>query len=349
MIQRVGIAVCTLICCVLMCPVREARAQEPGHTPELLIVLAPQAHYGPFPTAADFMDMFQPDAPWKDAASHVQVFQISMSYLKDSSQEIIDTIVADLKRRGIALGLAGGSINISAKNSPCGGAGKLEGYALATGAEMVSQHIKAAHGELKYVAMDEPLYYGHYYTQREGKVDGCHSSIHEVMALSKETLSVYVREFPDVVIGDVEPTGHLDEEPGWQSDLTEWATEFRTAMGKPLAFLDLDVVWNRPHAVEDAVQIVHFAQQLQQQGLLGKIGIIYNGAKQDTSDKSWVADARKHVSLMEGKYELRPERVIFQSWHPNPTHALPDSARDTLTSLVNFYFTPAVKQLRGEK
>jgi hypothetical protein len=28
---------------------------------------------------------------------------------------------------------------------------------------------------------------------------------------------------------------------------------------------------------------------------------------------------------------------------------MPDSAQDTLTSLVNFYFTPAVKALRGEK
>ena len=43
------------------------------------------------------------------------------------------------------------------------------------------------------------------------------------------------------------------------------------------------------------------------------------------------------------------DQAIYQSLQINPTHSMPDSAQDTLTSLVNFYFTPAVKALRGEK
>ena len=53
-----------LIGCVLECvtPPTHAQAQTPPSG--RLIVLAPQAHYGPYPTAADFNDMFQPDAAW---------------------------------------------------------------------------------------------------------------------------------------------------------------------------------------------------------------------------------------------------------------------------------------------
>jgi hypothetical protein len=55
-------------------------------------------------------------------------------------------------------------------------------------------------------------------------------------------------------------------------------------------------------------------QQLQQQGLLGKIGSKYTGSLHETSDRSWAASAREHVLLVEKKLKLRPERVIFQSW-----------------------------------
>jgi hypothetical protein len=101
--------------------------------------------------------------------------------------------------------------------------------------------------------------------------------------------------------------------------------------------------------VENALAFYKFAQQLQQQGLLGRVGMKYDGTGQDRTDKAWTKDAREHVFLMEKKYEVRPDQVIFQSFQFSPTHAMPDSANDTLTSLVNFYFTPAVKALRGEK
>jgi hypothetical protein len=43
--------------------------------------------------------------------------------------------------------------------------------------------------------------------------------------------------------------------------------------------------------------------------------------------------------LMEGQNKLRPEHIIFQSWTPNPTHAMPASDPNALTSLVDFYLS----------
>jgi hypothetical protein len=40
---------------------------------------------------------------------------------------------------------------------------------------------------------------------------------------------------------------------------------------------------------------------------------------------------------MERYYGLRRDQTVFQSWHPHPAHALPETSRDTLTSLVDFY------------
>jgi hypothetical protein len=227
--------------------------------------------------------------------------------------------------------------------------GNVEGYRTVAVAEEIVRKIKAAHGELKYLVMSEPIYYGHFFTGRLGAGLGCHSTVHEIMALSKPTLDVFLREFPRMTIGELELTSYLDGEPTWQVDMQEWAEEFRAVMGTPLSFMHVDVQWAQPDGVENALGFYKFLHQLQQQGLLGRVGMKYDGTGQDRTDKAWTKDAREHVFLMEKKYELQPDQVIFQSFQFSPTHAMPDSANDTLTSLVNFYFTPAVKALRGEK
>jgi hypothetical protein len=315
-----------------------------GHQREIWLV--PQGINHP---AVDFAAMFQPDAPWQDAASHVDVFTLYAGFILEATQDQIDAVVSDLSRRGIALALETGVINVP--HNPaygCGGMGNVEGYRTVGVAEEIVRKIKAAHGELKYLVMSEPIYYGHYYTGHLGGL-GCHSPVHEIMTLSKPTLDVYLREFPRMTIGEIEPTSYLDGEPTWQVDMQEWADEFRAAMGTPLSFMQVDVQWTQPDSVDNALAFYKFLQQLQQQGLLGRVGMKYDGTGQDRTDKAWTKDARDHVFLMEKKYELRPDQVIFQSFQFSPTHAMPDSANDTLTSLVNFYFTPAVKALRGEK
>jgi hypothetical protein len=61
------------------------------------------------------------------------------------------------------------------------------------------------------------------------------------------------------------------------------------------------------------------------------------------SNNGDVQAAREHVLLMEGKNKLRPDHVIFQSWTPNPTHAMPETDPNALTSLVDFYFSKQEK------
>jgi hypothetical protein len=133
------------------------------------IWLAPQGINHP---SVDFAALFQPDAPWKDAASHC--------------------------------------------------------------AEDQSRPWRAQVRRYERAVLLRTLLPG---TSAQGL--GCHSTVQEIMALSKLTLSVYPQEFPGIVIGEVEPTSYIDGEPGWQVDLQEWAAEFRAAMETPIAFIKL--------------------------------------------------------------------------------------------------------------
>jgi hypothetical protein len=304
------------------------------------IWLAPQASVPPSPLnrAADFLDMFDPDAPWQQAAAHVEVFKFYASYLGAAPQDHVDKIVADLNRRRIAIALEAGVINIGPKstNPPCGGFGLVEGYGIPPVAMDISKKVKKAGGEIKYLTMDEPLWYGHYYKGRPGGQPGCRSPIDEVIKLIEPTLNVYIEQFSNIVVGEAEPTD-LAEQPNWQADLSTWSTRFHEATGRPLGFLQFDVLWDRPNEDKVVTAFFRYAETLKRQGYLGKTGIIYNGSPRQKTDESWIRSAQDNILSIEVKDALRPDQAIIQSWLPNPTHTMPDSSSSALTSLVNFY------------
>jgi len=328
----------TLALCTVALVVGAATAQPAAAEPEVWFAppgLGPQR-----PSAADFSDLFTPEAPWKAAASHTQVFKFYSGYLLGAPQAQINAMVADLNRRHIAIAVEIGVMDVP-HNPPsgCGGMGNVEGYGIAARATRISQMIKAAHGEIKYIAMDEPFYYGHYFTSAPGKGLGCHSPIEQIAQLVKPTLTNFIQEFPDVAIGEIEPTLFVGDQPNWRADLMAWATTYRATMGRPLAFYQLDVEWPRPGGAQEALAAYRAAEQLRDHGLIGEIGVIYNGTFQDKTDAAWVEDAENHTRIIEGQFKLHPDQVIFQSWNANPTHVLPETAPDTMTSLVDFYFS----------
>jgi hypothetical protein len=288
--------------------------------------------------AVDLMDLFKPDAPWQEAASHTKVFMLYASYLSRAPQEEIDTIVADLNRRYIPIALAVGVMNVGPKstNPPCGGLGQVEGYGIPKLAAANSEKIKKAGGVIHFIAMDEPLWFGHYFKGRPGGQPGCRSSVDQILELIKGPLSVYAKEFPNIVVGDTEPTD-IAEQDHWKDDLSAWANGFRHQTGRPLAFMHIDIPFNRPGEEGFAVEFYRYAERLKQQNLLGAIGVIYDGTPTDTSDESWILDAKEHIHVIEDKHGLHPDQVLIQSWQAYPQHVLPESSPGSLTGLVNFY------------
>jgi hypothetical protein len=309
-----------------------ARAQE--------VWLAPQASVPPsrLHRAVDFMDMFRPDAPWGATAARVRVFKLYAPFVSAASQEQVNAIVDDLGRRHIAIALEAGPMNIgpASTHPACGGLGLVEGYGVPAQARVIADKIKRAGGVIRYIAMDEPIWFGHYFPGKPGGQPPCHDSVGQIARLVVPTLSAYIEAFPTVTIGDIEPTA-IAEQPGWRAVMADWAKAYQATMGRPLAFIHLDVAWARPAAAKTALDMFAFSESLKQQGLVEKVGIIYDASDSDLGDVAWVREAHAHIRFLEMDNGLRPDQVIFQSWMTSPTHALPETAPDTLTGLANAY------------
>ena len=342
--------IAVLLVCVALASVSssyghdERQRQEEHHE----IWIGPQSlPPAPLSQDIDFLEMFTPDARWKFAATHTQVFKLYASYLGHAPQEQVNRVIADLARRHIEIALETGVLDVGPanRNPPCGGLGIVEGYGTPAQAARISQILKAAGGTVKYLVMDEPFYFGHY----SSRPHTCHSPIRVVLDQMVPTLDRYLQEFPDMVIGEVEPT-RFPAYNNWQEDWQTWTTGFAAAMGRPLAFVQLDIPWSddRGHVPGadrvskqpgDTLEFYQYLVELERRRLVRGIGIIYDGTPNDATDAAWVQDTKQHEILLEKKYDLRPDQDIFQSWMAHPTRALPESQPDTLTSLI-VWFVP---------
>jgi len=321
---------------------------------------APQIWFGPasrYSTAeqprlraVDLMDMFRPAAPWQNAASHIQVFRISPDFFhrfgKESNQDEVNAVVADLKRRRIAIAVEIGVINLIPGSCPDN---IQEGYGTVSEARKIIAMVKLAGGEIQYLNMDELLNFGHYF-ERSASKTGCQLPISQIISRSMEMLNLFRQEFPNIVIGETEPTAmmreqghdHIAERPDWKDGMLQYYTQFRAALGQPLDFLILDPQWEfkRGSVAQDVAAFYRYAEGLKQRGLIERIGMMYNGGGPfDKTDGAWIRAARDHMAIVEQNYRPRPDIIAFFSWQDNPWHALPDDASaNTLTGLVTYYF-----------
>jgi hypothetical protein len=303
------------------------------------IWIAPQASVPPSPLnrAVDFLDMFDSGASWRNAAQVIAVFKLYGSYLEHAPQEQVNKIVQDLNRRHISIAVEAGVMNNPEATKPaCGGHG-VEGYSTTARAKLISKKIKNAGGLIAYVAMDEPLWFGRYYKGLPGKQPGCRHSIEQVLDLVMPVLRVYREEFSTVKIGDIEPSG-VGYQPEWKDDLGKWLSGLRDRLGRSISFMQLDVPFSAgSQQVTAALSFYNQLEVLRAQNLVGNIGIIYNGMPNDRTDKDWIDSAKSHIRLFEHDYKLHPQQAVIQSWAPRPTHALPETAPESLTGLVLYY------------
>lgn len=310
------------------------------------IWIAPQASVPPSPLnrAVDFLDMFKSDAPWRNAAQVISVFKLYGSYLEHAPQDQVNLIVENLNSRHISIAVEAGVMNTPVANPACGGPG-VEGYSTISRAKLISEKIKKAGGSIAYVAMDEPLWFGRYYKGLPGKKPGCRLSIEGVIDLVMPVLRIYRDEFPTVTIGDIEPSG-VAYQPEWETETRRWLRGLRERLGSRISFMQLDVPFSAgSQQVAAALRFYDLLEALRAENLVGAIGIIYNGLPTDRTNREWIDNAKSHIKFFEDDHKLRPQQAIIQSWAPRPTHALPETDPDSLTSLALYY----ASQLRGPK
>lgn len=277
--------------------------------------------------ANDYLQLFEPGAPWQQALRRVQVFQFSKRFIEQSNQDTLSHIIAFLNQHGIAIAMQG------APNMATRGCGRgIESYGPAPDMRRDAARIRRLGGQVTYITLDEPLYFGHIY-RGGGRRIACHAPIETIAADAATKIAEARQIFPSVQVGETEPYGIPSvSSEAWASMLAQWFRAFQNATGRPLAFQHVDIVWNRPDAIP---QFEAALPAIRQAGIT--LGVIYNGTPQDPSSGAWVADAKRHVALIERQLGIRPAQVVFQSWTSKPRTMLPDTASDTLTGLIRSY------------
>ena len=275
----------------------------------------------------DYMALFQPSAPWDAAAEHLAVFEVSKRFVHDSSDATLAVVLDGLRRRHLRLSM---QVTPLVATRACGLG--IEGHGPAGDLTELALRLKRLHADLAAVRMDEPLWYGHAW-KGSAKIAPCIKPIAELAQEAAAKLKALRTVYPGVSIYDIEPVGVPPAvAPDWHGDLQQWLAAYRRAMGEPLAGLHLDVVWGggRWQAALGAVAALAKAEH-------ARVGIIYDGSRTDPSDAAWLDDAQARYELIEGRLHLVPDQAVFQSWMDFPRRMLPDSARDSFTSLVVRY------------
>lgn len=301
---------------LLALPAARAKAQTVWFAP-----VDPVAKYAPQKGEKDFMQLFADPAAWRRGLRRVKVIQFYTQYIDQAPDDQLKTIFQFLREHDIALAMETWVLHGGPNN--CGrGEGYLPNAQLPT---RLAQRIKALGGDLAYVTIDES------FGGNRGPA-GCHLTSAAAAADAAATFAVYRTVFPQVRIGDTENLP-LASDPGWFADYAQWADAFQKASGMPFAYFHMDVAWNSPTW---DYSIATFNKLLAQRRI--PFGVIFNATQGATSNAAWMSSAEENIDKYRAARLPRPAQVVFETWDPYPTKALPESSPTSHTYLIDYYF-----------
>lgn len=275
----------------------------------------PEVARGP----TDYMQLFAPGAPWREAAGDVAVFQVYGQFIRSGSDADLTTVFRWLDQHNIALALETGLLH---ERTSCR---RTEGFDSDQSA--LAERIRRLGGKLRYMTADEPLYFGHAYDEP----GTCRLPIPEAAADAAASARKFQAVFPEVEIIETEPISNF-KEPHWVEDIGAFVAAFRQSFGQPIAAVRLDIAWWEPGWEQRARAITSHLR-----GIGQPIGVIYNGNPQDASDTAWISHASDHYRAYEGLVGGAPDQAVFQSWMPHPARLLPETSAAAFTSLILDY------------
>ncbi len=274
---------------------------------------------------ADYMNLFRPDAPWKKAASGLAVFKFGTRFVLQSDDAQLKTVIDDLKRRHIAFAVELGMLESNGPGS-CGFG--VEGYGNANTVESVAKRVKALGGQIDYVAMDEPVWFGHIVDKLQKTTGhGCQYSVPEVADRVAPKIALLRRYFPDIKIGDIEPvSARVPGGPQSIQDILSFEDLLRKKTGSAPVFVHADVAWATPGWQP---LMVTLGEGVRAKGM--RFGVICDGDPTAGDNEAWVDQALQRCRAVEANPRTRPDDLLAQTWEPLPTKMLPETDAGTLT------------------
>ena len=271
----------------------------------------------PIPSQSWNILFYQPDAPWPEFMNHVTTVGILTQVLEQISDANLAKVVARLKEKHVAIGIEmlAQAYTLPGVDAPAHCGEGVEGYYAPFATAALAAKLKRAGAAPQFVFMDEPLWFGHYYSEK----NACHSSIENVAERVAANLLEYLKLFPNVIIGDGEPLPAITDQPGWQNDYENWLKDFRVRVGKPLAYTLIDINWGHANWPRSLQAFTTFARDVHM-----PIGIIYNAAppNQYMTNEEWLNNARSNSIYIEKTLGIAPDWAIFASWVKFPGRIL---------------------------
>ena len=271
------------------------------------------------------MGLFQPGAPWSNAASRLSVFQVSAQFVLYAPDAMLRTAFETMHERHVQMAVEMGAV---VRLDPCG---LGEGYAPKEMPDQIGRRLHNLDLSLDYMAVDESVFYTHvktWGTAKDGKPN-CAYPLPVVAQRVGMSVSAIRRYFPSVQVGEIEPVGSGQvPQPQLIADYAQFARLLEAEIGQKLAFFHADIAWK----TDWLPMMAPLKRQMQALGV--PFGAIIGGSPWHASEEEWVSAALQRVEGLNRNPETRLDDVVIQSWQKFPTRYLPESAPRTSTYLL---------------
>jgi hypothetical protein len=278
---------------------------------------------GPRSFNKDFPHLFDPSPVWR---AQVEVFALSPLFTASAPEQYVRRVTGFLAAHNIALAVGVGAVQMDNAEPIRGECGYgVEGMTRPNRNNIIFNRLKRCGLDVRYVAMDEPLTFGHYYSQAQA----CGYSIEEVARRVGGSVAEIRRFYPEVKFVDYEaPT--IVASQRWLADLEVWLRAYRQATGSPPDSVVFDVDWAKPWqtVVAPGAAMVH------RNGV--RAGIFLDG-KGDSDAEAIAAYKRNMQAVDEARIPL--DLVVIANWTPHPTRNLPESDPNTLSGVLAYYLS----------
>jgi hypothetical protein len=267
---------------------------------------------------SDFPHLFDEPPSWN---TRIDVFQITPYYARMAPDADLLRVQAFLDRHHIALAVGSQPMQITKGECDMG-----EGRSPPRVNLRQFRRLKDLGLQVRYVALDEPLTFGHFYT---GGDRPCQFPINDVARRVALTINDIRQSYPNAAIVDYEAPPDIPAYQ-WTESLNAWLDAYRSYTGAPLYAVVFDVNWRRTWLG----QVRQGIASLQAHGV--RPGMFLTIAGPGTSDEEAVMSLKQNISAVE--YAQLPLSLsIVSCWTPFPTHSVPASDPTSLTSVLGYY------------
>jgi hypothetical protein len=298
--------------------------------------------------SADYLSLFQPNAPWPRVMAHLHAFGLNASWIYSVSDQVLRSAVAFLTAHRIGIEIEAPALQAQ---STCGSG--IEGYVpfgLPGGLNLHSftltylRRLKALGAQVPFIKVDEPYYYGSAVSdalvqkiaQTEGRPAArpCHLSVTQVARDVGQFAHLAETVYPHVAVGDVEPVSTSDYSADAVSAIDAWHDTYTSVTGAPFPFFFADVDFSDPAW---PALVKHLETATRERGT--RFGIIYTGDRQDDSDAEWTGQVVARFEQYQRQAQGQPDYVLFQSWQSHPVLCLPETNPTSFTGVISTYLT----------